>query len=50
MEDITYYIFCAASVIIGIWLLKRFVGCLIRTIIVLAVLAFIGYIYFMYLM
>lgn len=50
MENLTYYAFCALAIVVGIWLLKRFVGCLIRTVITLIVLGLVAYVYIMYIM
>ncbi|NPD80435.1 hypothetical protein HPS57_00360 [Prevotella sp. PINT] len=46
MENLTYYALCIVAFIIGVWLLKRCVGCLIRTIITIIILAGLAYIYF----
>lgn len=46
MENLTYYALCVIAFIIGVWLIKRFVGCLIRSIITIIILAALAYIYF----
>ncbi|MDE5986121.1 MAG: hypothetical protein K2H16_02390 [Prevotella sp.] len=46
MENLTYYILCIIAFIIGVWLVKRCVGCLIRSAITIIIIAGLAYIYF----
>lgn len=39
---------CLAAIVVGIYLLKKFVGCLIRTVITVVLVAFLAYVYFNY--
>lgn len=48
MENLVYYAACLIAVIIGIYLFKRFVGCLIRSIITFIFIAILAYIYVYY--
>lgn len=49
MEDqLIYYAVAIVAIIIALILLKRFVGCLFRTIITVVLIAILAYIYFMY--
>ena len=48
LENFVYYVACILFVILGIYLLKKFVGCLIRTVITLFLICVLAYIYFVY--
>lgn len=49
MENLGYYLALVAAVVIGVILIKRFVSCLFRTIITLALVAIFAFIYYYYL-
>lgn len=49
MENLVYYASCVIVVLIGIWLIKRFVGCLLRSVVTIIVIAALAYIYWVYL-
>lgn len=49
MENLAYYAACIVAVIIGIYLFKRFVGCLVRSVITIVFIAILVYIYVYYL-
>ena len=46
LENIVYYAMCVVAIIVGIYLLKKFVGCLVRTVITLILIAFLVWVYF----
>ena len=46
LENIVYYAMCVIAIIVGIYLLKKFVGCLVRTVITLILIAFLVWVYF----
>ena len=46
MENIVFYAFCGLMIIIGFWLVKKVVSCLLRSAIVLIIIAAIAYAYF----
>lgn len=48
MESIGYYIFCIVAAIIGFLLVKKITGCMIKTVIALAVAAVLAAVYFIY--
>lgn len=45
-ETLIYYLTALAAIIIAVMLIKRFVGCLIRTIITIVLVAVLAFIYF----
>jgi len=45
MENIHYYIFVLAVIIVGLALIKKITGCLVKTIIFIILLAILAYIY-----
>lgn len=45
LENIVYYAMCVIAIIVGIYLLKKFVGCLVRTVITLILIAFLVWVY-----
>lgn len=49
MTNFGYYIACLIVIIIGIFIVKKVVSCMIRTIVGLIVVAILAYVYFMYL-
>ena len=49
MEHLVYYASCVIVILIGIWLIKRFVGCLLRSVVSVIVIAILLYVYFAYL-
>jgi len=48
MESFTYYIFCIVAVVVAFFVIKKIAGCLIKTIIMAAVVAVLAAIYFLY--
>lgn len=48
MTEYTHYIIAIIAIIIAIYLIKRFVGCLIRTVIGIVLSLILAYIYYMY--
>lgn len=48
MENFLYYIFCILAIIVGVFIVKKVAGCLIRTIIFAAIVAALVVIYFLY--
>ncbi len=49
MSNFGYYIACLIVIIIGIFIVKKVVSCMIRAIVGLIVVAILAYVYFMYL-
>lgn len=49
MDSLIYYAALIAAVIIGVILIKRFVSCLLRTIVTLVLVAIFAYIYYNFL-
>lgn len=48
MENYIYYIFCLIAIIVGVVIVKKVAGCLIKSVILLAIIAVMAYIYFTY--
>lgn len=48
MENLVFYAFCLLIIIVGIALIKKFVGCLLRSVILLIIIAVLAYAYFNY--
>ena len=48
MNDITFYIIGILVIIVGVILLKRFVGCAIRIIVTLILMAILAFAYYYY--
>ena len=46
MEDYSYYIYALAIIIIGLIILKKVAGCIVRIVITLAILAILAAIYY----
>ncbi|CCY02615.1 putative uncharacterized protein [Prevotella sp. CAG:924] len=46
MENIGYFITILVAIILGVIIIKKVASCLIRSIVVLVLLAILGYIYF----
>lgn len=46
MENIVFYGFCLLMIVIGFWLLKKVVSCLLRSVIMLIIIAVVAYAYF----
>ena len=46
--NITYYIFCLLAIVIGIVIVKKVASCLIRTVVLLALVAALAFLYFCY--
>lgn len=44
-----YYIVCLLAIIVGIFLVKKITGCLVKTVILLVLLAALAAVYFLYL-
>lgn len=49
MDNIGYYIFLLVAVIVAFLIVKKVASCLIRSIVLIVLVAVIGYIYWMYL-
>lgn len=47
-SSFSYYIFCIIAVIIGFFVIKKIASCLIKTIVLIAAVAIMAAIYFMY--
>lgn len=48
-ETLIYYLTALAAIIIAVMLIKRFVGCIIRTIVTIGLIIVLGVIYFYFL-
>lgn len=48
MENLMYYIFCVIALIVGVIVLKKVAGCLIKSVILILVLAALAVVYYMY--
>lgn len=48
MENFSYYIFCIIALIVGVFIIKKVAGCLIKTIIFAVIIAALAIIYYMY--
>lgn len=48
MNNFSYYIFCIIALIIGVVVIKKVAGCLIRTIVFAVIIAALAVIYYMY--
>lgn len=46
MENIVFYGFTLLLIIIGCWLIKKVVSCLLRSVIALIIIAVVAYLYF----
>ena len=49
MENFVYYLFIPLLIIVGFFVVKKVAGCLIRTVVTIAVLAALAAIYYFYL-
>lgn len=49
MENIGYYLFMLAAVVVAFLIIKRVVSCLVRSVVLIVLVAVLGYIYYMYL-
>ena len=49
MENIEYYLFMLAAIIVAFLIIKRVVSCLVRSIVLIVLAVVLGYIYYMYL-
>jgi len=49
MENIEYYLFMLAAIIVAFLIIKRVVSCLVRSIVLIVLSVVLGYIYYMYL-
>ena len=49
MENIGYYLFILAAIIVAFLIIKRVVSCLVRSVVLIVLAALLGYIYWMYL-
>jgi hypothetical protein len=49
MENIGYYIFLLVAIIVAFVIVKKVASCLIRSVVLLALVVLLGYIYWMYL-
>ena len=48
MTDLHYYIFVLVAIIIGVVVIKKVTGCIIRLVVVLGLLAALAHVYFTY--
>ncbi len=48
MENFGYYIFCLVAVVVAFIVVKKITGCLIKTAILVAIVAALAAIYYMY--
>lgn len=48
MENFSYYIFCIVALIVGVFIVKKVAGCLIRTILFAVVIAALAAVYYLY--
>ena len=48
MTDLHYYIFVLVAIIIGVVVIKKVTGCIIRLVVVLGLLAALAYVYVTY--
>lgn len=49
MENFAYYVFCIIALIVGVFVLKKVAGCLIRTIILAVIIVALAVVYYLYL-
>ena len=49
MENIEYYLFMLAAIIVAFLIIKRVVSCLVRSIVLIVLAVVLGYIYYKYL-
>lgn len=47
-SDFAYYVFCLVAVVVGLFIMKKITGCIIRAIVVAVVVALLAAIYFLY--
>lgn len=50
MQDYYFYIFALVVIVVAFVLLKKVVGCLLKSVIMLAIIGALAYIYFTYFM
>ncbi|MCR4774499.1 MAG: hypothetical protein K5854_09105 [Prevotella sp.] len=48
MDNLLYYVFCIVALIVAFIFVKKVAGCLIKSIVMAAVIAVLLFIYFMY--
>lgn len=46
MDNVGYYIFLIVAIILGVTIIKKVASCLIKTLVLLVLLAIMAYIYF----
>jgi hypothetical protein len=49
MQNIGYYIFILVAIIVAFLIIKKVTTCLVRSIVLIVLIAVLGYIYWMYL-
>ena len=49
MDNIGYYIFLLVAIVVAFVIVKKVASCLIRSVVLLALVVLLGYIYWMYL-
>ncbi len=49
MENIGYYLFMLAAIVVAFLIVKRVVSCLVRSVVLIVLAVVLGYIYYMYL-
>lgn len=47
-NNFLYYIFCIVAIIVGFVILKKVASCLIKSIVMIAILAALAFVYFAY--
>ncbi|HEY9551579.1 MAG TPA: hypothetical protein VIQ97_04770 [Prevotella sp.] len=47
-NEFIYYLFCLLAVIVGFLIVKKVAGCLIKSVIALAILAILAFVYIIY--
>jgi len=48
MENFSYYIFCIIALIVGVFIVKKMAGCLIKTIIFALIIVALAIVYYLY--
>lgn len=48
MDNILFYALCVVAVIVGVWLIKKCVSCLLRLAVIICVIALLVYVYLTY--
>lgn len=48
-SSFTYYIFCLVAIVVGLFVMKKITGCIVRAVIAAVVVAALAAVYFLYL-